>query len=169
MNGIRGLHGYTAARGMGAVVMPRLPRRRSVMMRRRGMGQDGSDGGSVDLGVQQTIQGDTSGSLPPMGPPPLANTPTAVVNVPVQSNSAVTNFLASEAGALTKIFGQTVAPQTTIQTPQGLLITGPSGAISSTSIPLLGTSLSGSSLSSLLLVGGAVLVGIFAIKAVSGK
>lgn len=48
---------------------------------------------------------------------------------------ATASALANLASAWTKIAGQVIAPQTTIQTPQGLLVTGPSGAIQNTALP----------------------------------
>lgn len=166
MRGIRGLHGYTC--GMGAVRMPRGRR----MLRRRGVGDVSliSDSAlpdtTIDLGSSVTG---------PIGvDPSLANQGVPIVYSPnpsygASNNNALMSFLGGETAALTKIFGQSVAPQTTIQTPQGLLITGPSGAIAQTSLPALSSSLSGSSLSSLLTIGVIGLVGVFAIKALAGK
>lgn len=186
MNGIRGLHGYTmapiqaaanaralrpAAPAVRVFNLPSLPAQANARagsalaarVRRRGrigVGDDSVDsvslsdmfGGNIDPALLN--QGSAtyySGSAP------------ATTSGSSANNTALINFLGGETSALTKIFGQSVAPQTTIQTPQGLLITGPSGAIANTSLPTIAAG--GLNMTSLLMVGGIGLLAIVAIKA----
>jgi hypothetical protein len=183
MNGIRGLHGYTAVASPVLPVQaaprallalnsrPSLPAQAAArarlaivggrrMRRRRGVGDDSVDLSSVaqDIGVDPALMNQ-----------PLPSPPTTVY-VPTGSSSSSTstwaNILGNEAGAFTKIFGQLVAPQTTIQSgPQGTLITGPSGAIAQTSLPALSTA-GGFNMSSLLMIGVIGIGAIVLIKAV---
>ena len=145
--------GHYRRRGMGAYG------------RRCGFGQDPAvDGSAGSIPVDPTTvdaSGSSSGALFPYTTPISIPSGSAA---PTSSgiSPATTSALANLAAAWSKIAGQVIAPQTTIQTPQGLLISGPSGAITSTvtgSNILSGlTSASSSSLMPLLLIGGAGLL-----------
>ena len=95
------------------------------------------NGNSICTGGYDTSGCDTgssTGSLfPYSGNPITVNTSYPPYVAPSSGVSPATaSALANLVGSWTKIFGQSVAPQTTIQTPSGLLITGPAGAITST-------------------------------------
>lgn len=92
-----------------------------------------------------------------------------VTSSPSGASAAETSALANLAAAWTKIAGQTIAPQTTITTPQGLQVQTPAGQTSALASILGGTStaLNTANISALLpwlLIAGA---GLLLFKAVN--
>jgi hypothetical protein len=145
-------------RGMGA-------RRRGF----RGLGDDttgdgGGDPGTgapLDLGASLNSQfGVTVPTTAPQGTYGSSSSSSG-------PNVALDNTLAALASQWTKIAGQTIAPQVTIQGPGGQLITGPSSSFAQLTGSLLPSSLSSSSMSSILMLGALAVVGFVVIKAVS--
>lgn len=155
--GFAGVRGFRGLRGFGG--------------RRRGLGQDDGSGGSLDFGsIFSSIDPNATTDIA------LANSSQPVAPIgggsastsSGSSSPAISNALAQMANSWTKIAGQVIAPQTTILGPGGTMITGPSGAIQSITNPLTAFSATGN-MGSILLIGAAVVAGIFALKAVSGK
>ena len=121
--------------------------------------------GTSSVFIPQTT-GYSAADLQAMGYTPIG----AASSAPV-SNSALTNLEASLATQWTKIAGQAIAPQTTIQTPSGLQISTPAAQTGNLANVLGGAlSLSPTTTASLgailpwLLIGG---IGLFAVKAMS--
>lgn len=148
---------------------------------RGGMGDDGGDPTIVDVVPPELPAISASdcafgGVYPNCNASPYAPSLTtspltvAATGAPVSSgNSALDNALASIAAQWTKIAGQTIAPQTTITTPQGLQVQTPAGQTSSLASLFAGSSLTSATgsvnftaLLPWLLIGGA---GLLAVKA----
>ena len=80
-----------------------------------------------------------------------------------------TSLISNLAAGWTKIFGNVIAPQTTITTPQGLQVSTPAGQTSALSSILGGVGTSSSSLMPLLVVAGLGIAGLMLISGAMKK
>lgn len=143
---------------------------RPFLIRRRGMGDDTTgDTTATDLAALQASAAAggadwNSGGYQPIALPVVTNTG------PVTSgpNVALDNTLASLATAWTKIAGQSIAPQVTVQGPGGQLITGPASSFAQLTGSLSNLTAGAGGMGNVLLWGGIGVV-VIAIAMSLGK
>lgn len=154
-----------------------------------GLGQDDSDGGGDDVTVDDPYGSSTLIDYPlgstgtilssPYNPIDTSNATLPASGAPITTTSPSSSLSSSEATALanlgaawTKIFGNVIAPQTTITTPTGLQVSTPAGQTANLASVLGGASLLGTSATSwvpLLVVAGVGIGGLMLISSAMKK